>query len=142
MAAENEGRGHASRPHTADVVIEAWGPTAAACYEEAVAGFVGLFVDTSHHATTETAQFDLGPAHPEDLLVLLLEEVILIAETRGYVATATHVEVHGDRLVGTFTLARPRPGDLLGSIPKGVSYNDLEFGAAGGGWRCRAIVDV
>jgi SHS2 domain-containing protein len=33
-------RGHRSLPHTADVIIDAWGPDQAACYEEAVAALV------------------------------------------------------------------------------------------------------
>jgi SHS2 domain-containing protein len=32
--------------------------------------------------------------------------------------------------------------ELVGPVPKGVSYHGLEIGENGKGWRCRAIVDV
>src|SRR5665647_2994489 len=46
-AADKTAKGHASRPHTADVCIEAWAPTAEECYEEAVAAFVDIFADVT-----------------------------------------------------------------------------------------------
>jgi SHS2 domain-containing protein len=135
-------RGHAVRPHMADVVIEAWGATAAACYEEAVAAFVDIFADTSDSPTGVVAAFDVGPGRPEDLLVLLLEEVLFDAEAKGHVATATRVELSGDHVVGTFTFVPAEEIDIIGSIPKGVAYHDLAFGPADAAWRCRATVDV
>ncbi len=135
-------RGHAVRPHTADAVIEAWGPTSAACYEEAVAAFVDLFADVTDSPTGGLASFDVGPGRPDDLLVLLLEEVLLDADARGHVPTVTRVEVRGDHLVGTFTLVATEDVQVVGSVPKGVSYHDLQFGPDDAGWRCRATVDV
>lgn len=143
MAAElTAARGHAVRPHTADALIEAWAPTAAACYEEAVAAFVDIFMDASRGHTGEPVAFDVGPGRPEDLLVLLLEEVLFNAETRGRVPAATCAEIQGDRLIGAFTLVPAETRDVIGSIPKGVSYDGLVFGPADGRWSCRATVDV
>lgn len=144
MAADaGAGRGHAVLPHTADAAIEAWAPTAAGCYEEAVAAFVDLFAEIRPgHAGKVVAVFDVGPGTPEVLLVLLLEEVFVDAEVRGRVPIITRVEVRGDRLSGTFTLVPASQFDVVGSVPKGISFHDLEFGAAGGGWRCRATIDV
>jgi SHS2 domain-containing protein len=135
-------RGHAVRAHTADALIEAWGPTAAACYEEAVAAFVDVFAETDAAAQTATRTFDVGPGRPEDLLVLLLEEVLLDADARGHLPTITEVDVRGDHLVGTFTTVPIEEVDIIGSVPKGVSYSDLEFRPAATGWHCRATVDV
>lgn len=135
-------RGHAVRAHTADAVIEAWGPTAAVCYEEAVAAFVEIFADTSTSPTGLPEAFDIGPGRPEDLLVLLLDEVLFDAEARGHVPTVTEVDVRGDHLVGTFTTVPVEELDITGAIPKGVSYSGLEFRATDTGWHCRATVDV
>lgn len=135
-------RGHAVRPHTADAVIEAWAPTAAACYEEAVAAFVDIFADTRGSPRGTPEAFDVGPGRADDLLVLLLEEVIVDAEARGHVPTVARVEVCGDRLAGTFTSVSVEEVDVTGPIPKGVSYHDLEFERTDGGWRCHATVDV
>ncbi|HTN78905.1 MAG TPA: archease [Acidimicrobiales bacterium] len=135
-------RGHAIRPHTADAVIEAWGPTAAACYEEAVAAFVDIFAETDASPPGSAEAFDVGPGRPGELLVLLLEEVLFDAEARGHVPTVTEVEVRDDRLVGRFSTVSIEELDITGAIPKGVSYSDLEFGATESGWHCRAMVDV
>ncbi len=135
-------RGHAVRAHTADAVIEAWGPTAAACYEEAAAAFLDVFVDTSDAGEGSTEPFEVGPGSPEDLLVLLLEEVLFDAEARGHVPVVVEVEVRGDRLAGRFAAVPIEEIDITGAIPKGVSYSDLEFGPTDSGWRCRATVDV
>ncbi|MGZ6954883.1 MAG: archease [Acidimicrobiia bacterium] len=135
-------RGHAVRAHTADAVIEAWGPTAAACYEEAAAAFVDVFADTDARPTGSAEPFAVGPGQPEDLLVLLLEEVLFYADAQGHVPTRTEVEVRGDRLVGKFTTVEIEQLDIIGAIPKGVSYSDLEFGPTANGWHCRATVDV
>lgn len=135
-------RGHAVRSHTADTVIEAWGPTAAACYEEAVDAFVDIFADTDASAAGSAEAFEVGPGRPDDLLVLLLEEVLFDADARGHVPTHTAVEVRGDRLAGRFTTLSIEELDITGAIPKGVSYSDLEFGPTETGWHCRATVDV
>lgn len=129
------------RAHTADTVIEAWGPTRAACYEEAVAAFVDVFAATDAVEGSDEP-FRVGPGRPEDLLVLLLEEVLFDADARGRVPIATEIEVRGDCLLGRFIVVPVDDVDIVGPIPKGVSYSDLEFGPSPTGWRCRATVDV
>ncbi|MGD9702996.1 MAG: archease [Acidimicrobiia bacterium] len=135
-------RGHDVRPHTADAVIEAWAQTAAGCYEEAVAAFVDIFVDTRRARAGEIVTFDVGPAAPEDLLVLLLERVLLYIDAGGRVPIATQVRLCGDRLAAHLALAAPATDDVIGSTPKGVPYHDLTFGPRDGGWHCRATIDV
>lgn len=135
-------RGHAVLAHTADAVIEAWGPTAAACYEEAAAAFVEVFADVSSAAEGSAEPFDVGPGRPDELLVLFLEEILFAAEARGHVPVATEVEVRGDHLVGWCSALPIEELDITGSIPKGVSYSDLEFRRGDLGWHCRATIDV
>lgn len=142
MSPSSADRGHAVRAHTADAVIEAWGPTAAACYEEAVGALVDVFADTRDVQGGATEPFEVGPGRPDDLLVLLLEDVLLAADARGHVPIAAAVDVRGDHLVGTFTTVALEELDVIGAMPKGVSYSDLEFGPTESGWRCRATVDV
>lgn len=135
-------RGHAARSHTADVVIEAWASSAEACYEEAIGAFVEIFAARAVGAGSETVAFDVGPGRPDELLVLLLEEVLLGAELRGRVPTAARVAVREDHLVGTLSLVPVEEAEVTGPVPKGISYHDLAFGRVDGTWRCRAIVDV
>ncbi|HEX7096760.1 MAG TPA: archease [Acidimicrobiales bacterium] len=135
-------RGHELRPHTADVVIEAWGPDAAACYEEAAEAFVSIFVDVGSAAPNESVPFDVGPGCPEELLVLLLEEILMVVETNDAVPASVQVDRADDRVTGRFGLVPPEQADRTGPVPKGVSYSDLEFVTSDGRCRCRATIDV
>ena len=143
MAERPPDRGHRVAPHTADAIIEAWGPTAGACLEEAVAAFVGIFACARSGDAGEQRDFRVGPGSPEELVVLLLEEVLVDVEVHGAVAIAAHVDVEGDgRLAGTLTTVPVDAVEVVGPLPKGVSYHRLTFGRDDGMWRCRATVDV
>ncbi len=135
-------RGHTTRPHTADVIIRAWGPSAEACYEEAVAAFVAVFADVAGAGAGEVRRADVGPGGHADRLVLLLEEVLAAVEVDNLVPVAAHVELRGDGLAVTFTVVPLEAVELNGAVPKGVSYSGLRFEEAGGAWRCEATVDV
>ena len=88
-------------------------------------------------------RFEIGPATPTELLVLLLEEVLVAVEVDNVVPRAAHVERwEDDRLSGTFSVVPVATVAIVGSVPKGVSYSELSFGAQESGWRCEAIVDV
>jgi len=125
------------------VRIEAWGPDASACYEEAIDAFVELFAATSGAPVGKPARREVGPGTPEELLVLLLDEVLRVVEVDGLVPVATHVQQpERDRLTVMFTTVPAAAVTVIGPIPKGVSYYHLFFGATKGGWRCRATIDV
>jgi SHS2 domain-containing protein len=86
-------RGHAIRAHTADEILEAWGPTREACLEEAVLAWWtasrGRHVGWSWHREVELAGTD------EEILVALLEEVIYHLDAHGAVPVRVHVNPHG-----------------------------------------------
>lgn len=148
--AEDAGRGHAVRAHTADVRIEAWAPTAGACYEELVAAFVELFagVDGTRGAADaagERRTFDVGSGSPAGLAVLLLEDVLGLVDVEGLVPAETEVErCDGGRLTGVFRLVPIDAVELTGAVAKGISYEGLVFEPVGrdGPWHAEAIVDV
>jgi SHS2 domain-containing protein len=136
-------RGHRTRPHTADVRIEAWGPTAEACYEEAVAALVAVFADVTGAPAGVPQRFAVGPGSPERLLVQLVDEVLTGLDADGLVPRAARVEQRGDTLVGELVQVPVGAVRVTGSVAKGVSFQGLRFGPDGRGrWRCRAIVDV
>ena len=91
-AAARPAKGHARLPHTADVCIEAWAPTAQECYEEAVAAFVGIFAAVTGASTGHPRPFHVGPGSPELLLILLLDEVLLAVDVEGLVPHTVHIE--------------------------------------------------
>ena len=64
-------------------------------------------------------------------------------EVLGVVPRVSHVELLDDnRLTGTFTTVPVEYVEVVGSIPKGVTYHGLVFEGQDGGWRCQATVDV
>jgi SHS2 domain-containing protein len=56
-------RGHRTLPHTADVILEAWGPDLATCCEEAVAALVETYAD-SQSATVVGERARASPSAP------------------------------------------------------------------------------
>ena len=56
-------RGHRNLPHTADVIIEAWGPDLAACAEEAVAALIETYANARHPAVLAEREVHVPPAH-------------------------------------------------------------------------------
>ncbi len=135
-------RGHALRPHTADVRIEAWAPTEDACFEEVVAAVVAVFADVAGAPPGRTRPLRVGPGSPERLVVLLVDEVLASVDAEGLVPRAARLARRGDELAGELDLVPLDAVEATGSGVKGVSYQGLSFGPDGDGWRCRATVDV
>ena len=137
-------QGHRILPHTADLILEAWAPTRAACMEEAVAALVGAFADTSNADVAEPVPVTLDPADNEDLLVGLLEEVLYLVEVLGVVpASVAVVERDDGGLSGFFDVVHIGEVEEIGAVPKAIARGDLTFGPdAEGCWSCRVTVDV
>ncbi len=134
--------GHRSLPHTADLRIEAWGPTRQACLGEAVAAMVESFADVSTARPVRTATADLTASDDEDALVSVLDEVIYLLDTENVVALGAEVEHLRDTLRVRVPVAPLDELDLFGAVPKAVSLHGLDFSAHGRLWRCTATVDV
>jgi SHS2 domain-containing protein len=136
-------RGHRLAAHTADVIIEAWGPTRAACLEEVVGGVVATFADTSDaRPTGPPVDLDLGAAPGADAIVALVDELCLLLDAEGLVVVEVTV-TEGDG--GTRATLRTAPiaaVECTGAAPKGVSRSDLQLETDGARWHARAIVDV
>lgn len=136
--------GHRQLDHTADTAFEAWGPTRAACFGEAVRAFVDSFADTTGVGATDRHGIDLGPAaDDEDLLVDLLDEVIYLVDVRDAVPVGGRIRDREDGGLGGHLDLAPtdtvRPG---GAVPKAITYHGLEVVGGADGWRCHVTVDV
>lgn len=135
-------RGHRVVEHTADEIVEAWGPSRAACLEEAVQGLVGLVAavpsgaPVTHHAVTLEAVDD-------DLLLLdVLSEVVYLLDTADVVPAAAAVDDRGELIEVRFDLRPLSACTPAGPTPKGISHSGLALRRDGAGWRARALVDV
>jgi SHS2 domain-containing protein len=114
---------------------------------------VEVFVEVPERVREQVArtrlELSVESSSDRDLLVDLLEAEIYTVEVRGVVPVgfgltdSRSAEVPGNtRISGYMDVVDPREVELVGPVPKGVSYYDLDICAQGEGWRCRAVVDV
>lgn len=130
-------------PHTADIIVEAWGPTFADCLEEAVRALLDQFVARSRPAARAHRSFSVTGADEAGVLVALLEEVIFVVDTTNVVPVDLGIDVaDSGRARGEFAVIELDDARQTGSVPKAVSLLDLEVAPTAAGWRSRVTVDV
>ncbi|MFG2843561.1 archease [Kitasatospora sp. NPDC048296] len=145
--AGRSGSGHRSVPHTADLRVEAWAPTAEGCIGELVHAVVGTFADLSGARIVGERGCTVLAASDPDLLAGVLEEVIYRMDADGELPVALAFGpvkgLDGARSVEVrFRMADVATAVLVGAVPKAVSLHGLELSAGPGGWTCAATVDV
>lgn len=137
------GRGHLLMPHTADCIIEAWGPDAAACFEEAMSGLVDCFAEVPDAPATSVIPVSADPDGPEDLLVYLLDDLIYTIDVCSVVPVRFHLsETEDGGIAGDMEVVPAGQVTLIGPVPKAVSYHDLSMAEHEGSWRCHVLIDV
>ncbi len=145
--AEQPGRrgcGHRSVPHTADLRIEAWGPTREDCIAEAVRGLVESFADVRGAGYRRTIDCHLIAGSDADLLAAAVEEVIYVLDAAGEVPVAVEAGRAADggidlvlRAVDVSTV------EIVGAAPKAASLSGLACAPdASGRWSCAVTIDV
>jgi protein archease len=136
--------GHRLVPHTADCIIEAWGPDRASCIAGALTALVEGFAQAEEASVTKLVPMAVGPGGAEEQLVSLLEDVIYSVEVFSVVPVRFHLgETEGGGIAGDMEAVPADDTVAVGPIPKGDSYHQLSMEEeAGGGWRCRVLVDV
>ncbi len=140
-------RGHRSVPHTADLRVEAWAPTAEGCIGELVQALVDSFADLSGARIVGERTCTVLAVSDPDLLAGVLEEVIYRMDVDGELPAALALGpiggLDGARSVEVrFRMADTATAALVGAVPKAVSLYGLELGEGPGGWTCAATVDV
>jgi len=137
-------RGHRSVPHTADLRIEAWGPTREDCLAEAVRGLVESFAELGEAGKQRASVFHLAAGSDADLLAAAVEEVIYRLDADGQIPAAVEVS----RAVSGGIDLRLRMVDasgveIVGAVPKAASLSGLTCAAGlSGEWSCAVTVDV
>jgi len=138
------GYGHISVPHTADLRIEAWGPTREDCIAEAVRGLVESFADISgttyQHATEH--HLDAGP--DVDLLAAAVEEVIYHLDSDGTIPAEVEVSPAADGGIDlTLRVVDTAAAEIIGAAPKAASLSGLTCAPdASGQWSCAVTIDI
>lgn len=136
-------RGHRQVAHAADHIIEAWGPDRVTCMTEALLGLVESFAEVADTATTQPLPLDAPPGGAEDALVSMLEDVIYTMDVFGLVPVRFHLsETEDGGVAGDMEVVAADQVELVGPVPKAVSYHDLSVEPLAGGWRCHVLIDV
>ncbi len=136
--------GHRTRPHTADTILEAWGPDLAACLTEAGRGLVEGFARVpAIAASTEWRSIEVTAPDVERLVAAWLNELLFTVDVAGVVPA--HIEVISAEPTACRARYEPVPvADVnqVGSVPKSVSLSGLEVSEDADGFRCRVLIDV
>ncbi|MER7757510.1 archease [Kitasatospora sp. NPDC097643] len=139
--------GHRTVPHTADLRVEAWSPTAEGCIGELVSALVGSFADLSGAPILGERACTVEAVSDPDLLVGVLEEVVYRMDADGELPVALTLEpirgLDGARSLRVrFRMADAAGAVQIGAVPKAVSRHDLRLSAGPEGWTCGVTVDV
>ena len=136
--------GHTSVPHTADLRIEAWGPTREDCIAQAVRGLVESFADVGEAAHRRVIECRLDADSDADLLASAVEEVIYYLDTDGVIPA--EVEVSRAAAGGIDLVLRvvdAAAAEIIGAAPKAASLSGLTCAPdASGRWMCAVTIDV
>lgn len=129
-------------PHTADCVIEAWGPDRASCLIEALYGLLEEFVELPDAAASQVLPLGAKPGGL-DAVVSLFEEVIDAINVFSVVPVRFHLtDTEEGGVAGDMEVVPVDQVVLVGPVPTAVSYRGLSMGAHEGGWRCHVGVVV
>lgn len=137
------GRGHRAVEHTADVILEAWGPDLPACCEEAVAALVAVYADATGAIEIGRRACHMPPGPDDGLLLALLEETIFTLDTADGVPVGVRVTATATGgLDAELVLADPDTVAATGAVPKAISRSELAVERHPGWVGCRYLVDV
>lgn len=130
-------------PHTADTILEAWGPDLSTCFAEACIGLLAGFVEVADDVPAQERPFHIDAPDRQRLLASLLEEIIYVVDAEGLVPIRVHVDAAADRECrGAMDVVPLSAAAQVGSVPKSVSLSGLDVDESDRGWSCRAVIDL
>jgi len=135
--------GHRLLPHTADVRLLAWAPSAPECLDEAVRALADVFVAVPDDAARVSVPVALPAGVGGEMLVSLLEEALFVVDVRGLVPVGARLALEPAGIRGEFATVALADVEQVGSVPKAIARSDLVFGEDGDGvWHAVVTVDV
>jgi len=136
--------GHRSVPHTADLRIEAWGPTREDCIAEAVRGLVESFAQVSAAGGQHASERHLTAGSDADLLAAAADEVIYCVDAEGQIPAEVEVSRAADGGIDLSMRTVPASAaKLIGAAPEAAAMSGLACAAdPSGRWSCAVTIDV
>lgn len=129
--------------HTADVGLSAWGPSLDAAFAAAVRGLTSVTFAPAAVRPRDRRTVVVSDDDPARLLVHLLEEVLFLIETEGFLTARATISRDGARLVATLQgeTFDPRRHQRRGPEVKAITYHQIEV-QPGPPARVRVILDL
>jgi len=149
MSGESE-RGFRFLEHTADVVVEAWGPTLEALFEEMARGMFEIITDTSKVKPNERFEISVCGFDLENLLYRWLEELLYLHDSRNYVFGKFRVYriereektdeycIYGEAWGEEFDRERHEPRTVV----KAVTYAQMKIEKRDSRWYAQTVFDI
>lgn len=142
MTGGHAAAGHRSLPHTADVQLEAWGPSLEDCVAECVAGAVGVFAEVGSAQADGTHLFHVETTDAESMLVAVLDELVLLLDTEGRIPVRARLARATSGWQVAWRTVAVSSVPQVGAVPKAVALHDLAVVPRDHGWWCRVTLDV
>jgi SHS2 domain-containing protein len=124
------------RSHTAEVELYIEAPTEEQVYAEAVDAF-GRLIELSAGGEPAAHELVIDGADSGARLVSLLEELIYLADTEGFVPDRAQID-----LAAPFRVALQGRRTEIDPLVKAATYHGLEFAQDGETWHARVVLDV
>jgi SHS2 domain-containing protein len=125
------------RSHTAEIELRVVAASEVDVFGEAADAF-GRYVELDCGGERARHEVQLEAVDRGGLLVALLEELIFLADTEGFVPDRTQLRVEGNRLSAVLEGRRTR----IDPIVKAATYHGLQFERKGEVWDARIVFDV
>lgn len=131
-------------PHTADLRIEAWGPTREDCIAEAVRGLVESFAHVSASGNQRASERHLTADSDADLVAAAVDEVIYCIDAEGQIPATVEVSRAADGGIDLrLRTVQASAAQIIGAAPKAAAMSGLTCAPdPSGQWSCAVTVDV
>ena len=128
--------------HTADLALALTGENLEELLESAVFGYIELLTDPESVSKVVTKEFTVSSDNPEGKLVLLINELIFLFETEGFIPKTCSVKISGDDVFCKTSgeIYNPNKHELFHCI-KSATYGGLEVVEKCGEFSASLILD-
>jgi len=110
---------------------------------EALVALVEMFAELPDAPATSPLPLAAQPSTDEDVLISLLEDVIDTVDVLSVVPIRFHLAAtEGGGMAGDMEVVPVGKVEIVGPVPKAVSYHGLSMVADPAGFRCRAVIGV
>jgi len=135
-------------PHTADVLVRAWGSTLEEALAYAILGFYEVMTDTSKIEQAERREVNAEGFDPESMLYNLIERLVILFDEEAFIASKVENVIYNQE-GGTLRVTAVLVGERFNMekhesrvLIKAATYHLMRIWAEGGKWYVQYVVDI